>query len=116
MSARRTPPQRAGTGRGRQTNVKRRSRPGWVVGLIVIVGVVLVGVVASLALRSRSQTSAGATGLPAPIGGPDVAQDVNTLVGKPAPAFTLPDSDGKRYTVTPGQGKPLVLVSHMGIT
>jgi len=45
-----------------------------------------------------------------------VAQDVNTLVGKPAPAFTLSDSDGKSYAVTPGQGKPLVLVSHMGIT
>ena len=85
-------------------------------GLIVIVGVVLVGIIASLALRPRSQTSTGATGLPGPIGGPDVAQDVNTLIGKPAPAFTLPDSDGKRYTVTPGQGKPLVLISHMGIT
>jgi peroxiredoxin len=42
--------------------------------------------------------------------------DVNTLVGKLAPAFTLSDSDGASYTVTPGQGKPIVLISHMGIT
>jgi peroxiredoxin len=42
--------------------------------------------------------------------------DVNTLVGKPAPAFTLSDADGRSYTVSPGQGRPLVLVSHMGIT
>ena len=42
--------------------------------------------------------------------------DVNTLVGKPAPAFSLSDSDGKSYAVTPGQGRPIVLISHMGIT
>ncbi len=42
--------------------------------------------------------------------------DVNTLVGKPAPAFTLSDSDGTSYAVTPGQGKRIVLISHMGIT
>ncbi len=56
------------------------------------------------------------TGLPGPIGGSGVAMDVNTLVGKPAPAFTLLDSDGKSYAVTPGQGRPIVVISHMGIT
>ena len=56
------------------------------------------------------------TGLPGPIGGSSVAMDVNTLVGKPAPAFTLSDSDGTSYAVTPGQGRTIVLISHMGIT
>jgi len=42
--------------------------------------------------------------------------DVNTLLGKPAPAFTLLDSDGTSYAITPGQGRPIVLISHMGIT
>ncbi len=68
-----------------------------------------------MALRPRPDVALGPGGLPGPIGGPNVAQDVNTLVGKPAPAFTLPDSEGQTYTITPGQGKPLVLVFHMGI-
>jgi hypothetical protein len=116
MSARRTPPRGAPSGRGQPAGAKRAGQPGWAVGLAVIVGVLVIIVVASLALRPRSQTAAGSGGLPGPIGGPELAQDVNTLIGKPAPTFTLPDSDGKRYTVTPGQGRPLVLISHMGIT
>jgi len=72
-------------------------------------------VVAWLALRPGAQT-AGQGGLPGPLGGREIAQDVNTLVGKPAPAFILADSEGNSYPVTPGQGRPLVLVSHMGIT
>jgi len=65
---------------------------------------------------AAGEGASGATGLPGPIGGSSVAMDVNTLVGKPAPAFTLLDSDGTSYAVTPGQGKPIVLISHMGIT
>ncbi len=74
-----------------------------------------IGIVTYLLLRPAAQpTTAGQ--LPGPLGGPQVAQDVNTLLGKPAPAFTLEDSEGKSYTVTAGKGKPLVLVFHMGIT
>jgi hypothetical protein len=57
-----------------------------------------------------------ATGLPGPLGGPSVAVDVDSLVGTPAPAFTLSDSNGTSYAITPGQGRPIVLISHMGIT
>jgi hypothetical protein len=67
-------------------------------------------------VRPSSGPVAGPAGLPGPLGGPSVAEDVNTLIGKPAPPFTLSDSDGTSYTVNPGQGKPIVLVSHMGIT
>jgi hypothetical protein len=86
-----------------------------------IVGVVVVAAIAAgawLMLRPGSvgEGGSGPGGLPGPIGGSSVAMDVNTLVGKPAPAFTLSDSDGKSYAVTPGQGRPIVLVSHMGIT
>jgi hypothetical protein len=84
--------------------------------LAAFVGVLVIIVGASLALRPRSQPATSLGGLPGPLGGPDVAQDINTLVGMAAPAFTLPDSEGKRYTVTPGQGQPVVLISHMGIT
>ena len=79
-------------------------------GLLAVAGAAVVLV------RSAGQSGSAPTGLPSPLGGPTVAQDVNTLVGKPAPAFSLSDSEGVRYSVTPGAGKPLVLVSHMGIT
>ena len=85
---------------------------------ILGVVVVAVGAAAWLMLRAGSagESASGPGGLPGPIGGSSVAMDVNTLVGKPAPAFNLSDSDGKSYAVTPGQGRPIVLVSHMGIT
>lgn len=53
--------------------------------------------------------------IPGPIGGPDIAQDVNTMIGKKGPGFMLHDGDGKTYTVVPGgTGRPLVVISHMG--
>lgn len=53
--------------------------------------------------------------IPGPIGGPEIAMDVNTLLGKKGPAFALRDGDGRIYQVTPGgTRRPLVLISHMG--
>lgn len=112
MSARRTTPKRSRAPSDRTDRGQRLRPTRWLVAAAVV-GVV---VAAWLVLRPASETAAGPGGLPGPLGGPGVAVDVNTLVGKPAPAFTLSDSDGKRYTVTPGQGRPLVLVFHMGIT
>lgn len=113
MSARRTPPRGAAPRRGRVASAKRSGSSRWVVGLAVVA--VMAAIIAWQFLRSRPET-AGPGGLPEPLGGPEIAQDINTLVGQPAPAFTLPDSDGKRYTVAPDQGRPLVLISHMGVT
>lgn len=114
MSTRRTPPRPATSGRGRAARTEQAGRARWVALLVVVAA--MVGIIAWQFLRPRAQTATSFGGLPGPIGGPEIAQDVNTLIGKPAPAFTLPDSDGKRYTVTPGQGRPVVLISHMGIT
>jgi peroxiredoxin Q/BCP len=77
---------------------------------------VAVGIAAWLILRSGSEPVSSPGALPGPRGGPSVAVDVNTLVGQTAPAFTLTDSEGTSYAVTPGRGRPLVLVFHMGIT
>ncbi len=79
---------------------------------MVVAAVVAVGWV----LLDRSESPPRSGGLPGPLGGPEIAQDVNSLVGRPAPAFTLSDSEGQSYAVTPGQGQSIVLVSHMGIT
>jgi hypothetical protein len=61
-----------------------------------------------------SVSSYAAPAIPGPLGGPGVAVDVNTMLGKKAPSFTLRDSDGKQYNVVPGRGRPLVVISHMG--
>jgi hypothetical protein len=53
--------------------------------------------------------------LPPPLGGPQIAQDVNTMLGRRGPAFSLLDGDGRPHAVTPGAtGRPLVVVSPMG--
>ncbi len=103
--------------RVRRTPTPARSRrsPVVVAGVAAVVFAIAVG--GWLLFRpSAAGESVSGTGLPGPIGGSSVAMDVNTLLGKPAPAFTLLDSDGTSYAITPGQGRPIVLISHMGIT
>ena len=103
--------------RVRRTPTPARSRrsPVVVAGVAAVVFAIAVG--GWLLFRpSAAGESVSGTGLPGPIGGSSVAMDVNTLVGKPAPAFTLLDSDGTSYAITPGQGRPIVIISHMGIT
>ena len=43
-----------------------------------------------------------------------VLMQITSKLGDPAPEFTLTDSEGVAHTVTPGGGKPTVLVFHMG--
>jgi len=111
MSARRTRKQ----SRANSLPVMTRAlRSAWLP--LALVALVVLGGGTFFLLGSRGGSTAGSAGLPGPVGGSNIAQDVNSLVGKPAPPFRLPDSEGVAYDVTPGQGKPLVLVSHMGIT
>lgn len=76
---------------------------------------IVAGVAAWLAFRGGGASPSG-TGLPGPAGGRDVAQDVNTLIGRPAPSFTLSTAEGRTYTVAPGGDRPAVLIFHMGVT
>lgn len=92
---------------------RRGRRTAWIAGIAAVLAAA--GVYAWGAL-GWNPNAAGVGGLPGPLGGPDSTQDVNTLVGRPAPAFTLVDSEGRSYPVTPGHGRPTVLVFHMGIT
>ena len=106
---------RAESTAGRGSGHRQFRRWSWILALAAF-AIVLVVLVARSRLATGSQAAAGTGGLPGPLGGSSVAQDVNTLVGQPAPSVTLTDSEGQSYAVTPGQGKPLVLVFHMGIT
>ncbi len=103
--------------RVRRTPTPATSRRSLVVVAVVAAVVFAIAVGGWLVFRpSAAGESVSGTGLPGPIGGSSVSVDVNTLVGKPAPAFTLLDSDGTSYAIAPGQGRPIVLISHMGIT
>lgn len=66
-------------------------------------------------LGGQARPTRAAQAIPSPIGGPEIAVDVNTMLGKKGPGFTLRDGDGKAYTVAPGgTGRALVVISHMG--
>ena len=91
---------------------RRGRRVGWWIAGVAVLAVVLAG--GWLVFRDRtSPLPVGA--LPGPAGGRDVAQDVNTLVGQRAPSFSLATADGRTHAVTPGRGRPTVLVFHMGV-
>ncbi|MGH2618444.1 MAG: hypothetical protein ACRDJC_24705, partial [Thermomicrobiales bacterium] len=65
-------------------------------GAIAVVALLIaVGVVAWLGVGRLIGDAGTPVALPGPEGGPRIAQDVGTLVGQPAPAFTLPDSEGQ---------------------
>ena len=78
----------------------------------LLLGPVALGIVGWSAVRVwQPQTPADRFG---PIGGPSIAQDMSTLAGRRAEAFSLPDAEGKIHAVLPGQGRPIVVNFHMG--
>lgn len=44
----------------------------------------------------------------------DSAFNVGTLIGQPAPVFTLPDANGEPYEFQPGDGRKYVFAFNMG--
>lgn len=111
MSRQRRSKPSQGSGRHR---TRARLFPWW----ITVVALLIVGAGGAwLAFRGGGSggPSPSASGLPGPAGGRDVAQDVNTMIGQAAPPFTLPTAEGRTYEVRPGQGRPTVLIFHMGI-
>lgn len=43
-----------------------------------------------------------------------ILRNLTTMVGNEAPPFTLTDSEGRTYNITPGNGRKHVLIFHMG--
>lgn len=62
----------------------------------------------------RAADPGGPANIPGPLGGPQIAVDVNTMIGQKAPSFVLRDGPGREHKVVPGRGRPLVVISHMG--
>lgn len=84
--------------------------------VVSVAALVLLAIGAVVYQSGESNGPPDSAGLPAPRDEPEVALDVNSLVGQPAPSFTLADSEGNSYTVTPGGDRPIALITHMGIT
>ena len=104
-----------------------KQRPNWglILGLLVGVGVALAIFIPTIMTRpaprstppfASTPVSTSAVAIPGPLGGPQVAMDVNTLLGRPAPAFTLLDSEERSFPVSPGGGTRTVLIFNMGVT
>ncbi|SRR5581483_738957 len=80
---------------------------------VVVVAVICIAII--LRLQSSNNLAAGSAGMPTPIGYPESAQDIGTMVGRPASPFTLQDDTGQAVSFTGGQAsRPTVLIFHMG--
>ena len=94
------------------TKLKRRRatrRPG-TSALVFSALVVGAAAVAGLLYLQRSQDSAGGVDLP----NSETAFSIPDHVGQPAPAFAAIGLDSSPHSVTPGDGRPKVLVFYMG--
>ncbi len=92
-------------------HVKRRTGASWPLLVAAVSAITLAGWIAVQAVRQRSFSSPLG-----PLGGPGVAQDVDSLIGQKASVFSLRDPQGHLHTVVPGQGRPHVLIFHMVYT
>ena len=45
---------------------------------------------------------------------PGILQNLTTMIGNEAHAFSLNDSEGKAHRIAPGDGRKHVLIFHMG--
>lgn len=86
------------------------TRKLWLRLVVGLLAASLLGVLVVLALQPRVGEQSQVPGIV-----PGLSEDLQTLVGRPAPTFTLPDDRGVARTVRPGSGKPLVLILHMGL-
>jgi hypothetical protein len=100
------PPTRGGTGTPRRP-LRPGARARWIAATALVV---VVGIAVAISVRMAREPE-----IPGPLGGPQVAVDVNTMLGRKGQGFTLRDGDGRAYSVEPGTtGRPLVVISHMG--
>ena len=91
----------------------QQQRRNW---LWIGTGLVLIALVAVVVLR-RVIPTAPNTSSPDVAGNlPDTnsALNVGTLIGQPAPAFTLSDANGEPFNFQPGDGRKYVFAFNMG--
>lgn len=100
----------------RERRRQRRSQKQLRNQLLIGAGLVLIAVVAVVWLRATLPSAPNTTSLDVAGNLPDSnsALNVGTLIGQPAPAFTLSDANGQSYHFPPGAGGKYVLAFNMG--
>jgi len=86
----------------------------WFIGLIALILVVGVGFFALRYSRAPKSDDAKSLDVAASLPKSEAAFNVSTRVGRPTPAFTLTDSQGRHYAFKPGDGRKYVLAFNMG--
>jgi cytochrome oxidase Cu insertion factor (SCO1/SenC/PrrC family) len=89
------------TKRSSQAPRRRKGRIGWLL-LLAVVGAAA-GVTAWSQLAPKAERD-----------DPNVVVNLTTMVGEQAPTFTLSNSEGQAYDITPGDGRKYLLIFHMG--
>lgn len=74
-------------------------------------GALLLGAVVLGALGITAWTAFGPQG---EANDPNVVVNLTSMVGKQALEFTLTNSEGQAYSITPGDGRKYLLIFHMG--
>ena len=100
----------------REMMMRRRSQTQRRNQLLIGAGLALVALMAVVWWRT-SAPSAPNTNSPDVAGNlpdTDSALNVETLIGQPAPAFTLMDANGQPYEFQPGDGRKYVFAFNMG--
>lgn len=88
---------------------KTKSRWLWAGGIFLSLALIAV-----VNLSKPSRPSANAPDLAGNLPDTDSAFNVGTLIGQPAPAFTLLDANGQPYKFLADDGRKYVFVFNMG--
>ena len=94
----------------RRSQEQRRNR------LLIGAGLALIALVAVVVLRGvvPSAPNTSSPDVAGNLPNTNSALNVGTLIGQPAPAFTLSDAKGQPYNFKPGTGHKYVLAFNMG--
>ena len=94
----------------RRSQTQRRTR------LLIGAGLALIAFIAVVWLRTAtpSEPNTDSPDVAGNLPNTDSAFNVGTLIGQPAPAFTLPDANDEPYEFQPGDGRKYVFAFNMG--
>ena len=96
--------------RHRRSQTQRRNR------ILIGAGLALIALIAVVWWRTTAPSAPNTKSpdVAANLRNTDLAFNVGTRIGQPAPAFTLMDANGEPYEFQPGDGRKYVFAFNMG--